>query len=302
MKKRTANEPVGEFLVRLFDQPDCVLTRRQLRQQGEAGDLLLRWGAMLQDETLTSVACQSCGEDHAVDLRFDTVSRTWMYYCSSVGFVAVDEDDLVTFCFDFAWLFARLTEFLQIQRPRGRVLVPDVLWDLGDAVLGGRLWSAFLARAVDVNLDAILDALSTRGGKLKGLILTSTVNAPRSLQLPHGHRFIMLSDCFNTASGKLDLVVDHVVAAVQGSRPVVEGRRRGRRSRKSLVIELFERRVACGETVPTLKGEAATLHQLGLQEYPGVQIPAARTIENLIRTAFNELGLNRPGFPGGHLV
>ena len=95
---------VEELLVCLFDRPDRVLTRRQLRDLGEAGDLLLGWGALVRDGTLTATACRSCGDDHPVDLEFDPTLRRWLYYCGSVGFAAADEDDLVTFRFDPRWL------------------------------------------------------------------------------------------------------------------------------------------------------------------------------------------------------
>jgi hypothetical protein len=147
---------IEDVVADLVENPNRTITRRELDGLGEAGATLLRWRALRPGETLTSIACTSCGDDHFVELDFDPPTQGWRYYCRSVGLIAVAADDLVTFRFALGWLRDRLAECLLIERPRRRELVPDVLWDLGDANLGGRPWSAFLARSVDVHLDPVL--------------------------------------------------------------------------------------------------------------------------------------------------
>jgi hypothetical protein len=209
----TAPESAENVIIRLFERRNQALNLRQLHDLGDVGDSLLRWGALQQDETLTSVGCRSCGEDHLVELEFDPASGSWRYYCGSVGFVAVDADDLITLRLDPSWLVARLSESLQIRRPRQRELIASTLWDLGEADLGGatpggRLWTAFLTRAVSTALDAVVDALHTWGRKLPGFVLTSSTEAPWHLSLPHGYRFVPLSDVLEVRARTLEVALD----------------------------------------------------------------------------------------------
>lgn len=275
--------PVEDLLVCLFDRPDRVLTRRQLRDLGEAGDLLLRWGALVRDGTLTATACRSCGDDHPVDLEFDPTSRRWTYYCDSVGFVAVDEDDLVTFRFDPRWLGDRLAEGLRIGRPRRRELVPEVLWDLGDATLGGRPWSAFLARAVGTSIDPILAALRSCGGKLTGLVLASSADAPWNLALPHGHRFLPLRDVLEVRADRLEIATDVVLAGLRGRRTDKPSRDPGRPTDRSVVLAAFAQRQRSALTRRTLEAEAEAIWNRLAAERPDLRPPAAGTIGNIIR-------------------
>ena len=87
---------IEQLVVQLVEHSARTITRRQLDKLGEAGATLLRCGALQESETLTSIACDQCGDDHFVELDFDPATRQWRYYCSSVGFVPVYADDLVT--------------------------------------------------------------------------------------------------------------------------------------------------------------------------------------------------------------
>ena len=212
---------IEDVVADLVENPNRIITRSELDGLGDIGATLSRWGALRPGETLTSIACTSCGDDHFVELDFDPATQMWRYYCGSVGLVPVATDDLVTFRFDLGWLADRLAEGLLIGRPRRRELVADVLWDLGDASLGGRNWSAFLARTVDVHLDPILGALRERGGKLSGLVLASSPFLPSNVPLPHGHRFMPLRDAVDCSTGLLE--VDHH-AVLTELRPGRQGR------------------------------------------------------------------------------
>jgi hypothetical protein len=285
---RTRSPPIEEIVAELVENGPRTITHRELRSLGEAGDTLLRWGALREGETLTSVSCDSCGEDHIVELDFDPATSLWQYYCGSAGFVAVAEDDLATFRFDLGWLADRLAEGLLIRRPRRRELVPDVLWDLGDAELGGRAWSAFIARAVAAHLDPILDALRTRGGKLTGIVLTGLPTIPSTVPLPHGHRFVLLGDALDATTGHPEIAKHAVLAELRWGRSSKAQRPKGRPSRSALVRELFERRRLAGETAGALAKEARAIHELILREGPGQDDPKIGTIQNIIRNSYWE--------------
>jgi hypothetical protein len=264
---RTPPEPLVENrIVELVELPDRRITRATLRSWGDAGATLMRWGALKEGETLTSLVCEACNDHHIVDLEYDPVTGAWRHYCGSAGFVAVDAEDLVTFRFELSWLADRLADGLLIGRPRFRELVPDALWDLGDAELGGRNWSAYLARAVDAQLDPILGALRSRGSKLRGLVFVSSPFPPVNVSLPHGHRFMPLRDALDGATGVLE--VDHhaVLAELRPGRLGKDERPVGRPSSKARVMELFERRRRAGETAEDLAEEARAIRDLMMLE------------------------------------
>ena len=101
---------IEDVVADLVENPNRIITRRELDGLGDIGATLSRWGALRPGETLTSIACTSCGDDHFVELDFDPATQMWRYYCGSVGRVAVASDDLVTFGFDLGWLADRLAE------------------------------------------------------------------------------------------------------------------------------------------------------------------------------------------------
>ena len=286
----TPPEPlVEDRIVELVEHPERRITRRTLRSWGEAGGALLRWGALENGETLTSVVCEACDDHHLVDLEHDPVAGTWRHYCGSSGYVTVDDDDLVTFRFDLRWLVDRLAHGLLIARPRLVERVPDVLWDLGDAGLGGRGWSAFLARAVDAQLDPILGALRNRGSKLSGLVLTSSPFWPVTVPLPHGHRFMPLRQALDGATGVLEVNHDAVMGELRPGRSAKGERPVGRPSSRARVMELFERRRRAGDTAEELAEESRAIRKLMMLEEPSQPAPATGTIQNIIRGTFNEL-------------
>jgi hypothetical protein len=278
---------VEDLLVRLVDRPDLVLTRRRLRDLGEPGGLLLRWGALVQDGTLTGTACRSCGDDHPVDLEFDAVSRRWMRYCGSVGLVAVDEDDLVTFRLDLSWLFDRLAELLRISRPDRACLVDGVLWRLGVARAADlRFWTAMVARDVVAHLDPILEQLQRAGRGHGGLVLTSSAAVPFRVSLPSGYRWLPLRHLLDAEGGELRVHEGAIRRALAGAvgRTITE-RQPGRPGVESLVLGEFRRRNGAGETQPTLRGEATVLRSWLAATHPDAGGRSLGTIENLIRSA-----------------
>ena len=285
---------VEDRIVELVERPERRITRRTLRSWGEAGATLLRWGALKDGATLTSIVCEACDDHHLVDLEYDPVAGTWRHYCGSSGYVTVDTDDLVTFRFDVHWLATCLADGLLVGRPRFRDLVPDVLWDLGDAGLGGRSWSAFLARAVDAQLDPILGALRNRGSKLSGLVFVSAPFPPAHVSLPHGHRFMALRDALAGATGVLKVNHDAVITKLRPGRVAKGERPVGRPSARARVMELFERRRRVGETAEELAEEARAIRELMMREDPSREAPAIGTIQNNLRDAFHELKGKEP--------
>jgi hypothetical protein len=278
-----ADTRVEELIPRLVEWPDGVLSERDLRELGPAGQLLRRWGGIVEIKHRTTIACASCDGDHDVDLEFDPALGTWSYYCSSGGVIPAEAEELLAFRFEPGWLRARLAAGLRIARPRDREIVPGVLWDLGDAALGDRPWSAFLARAVGLHLDAIHDALRTGGGKLRGLVLVSSPVVPSSIPLPYRHQFVALADCLSAAGGELGVSDAAILAALGADKTKRPPGSKGRPNLKGPVLDLYRKREAAGETAAMVGDEAQAIHERLLRERPGSQPPAVGTIARHIR-------------------
>jgi hypothetical protein len=279
-----ASVHVEDVIARLCEQPGRVLTARDVSELGPAGDLLRQWGAVRRGDNLTAVSCTSCGEDHPVELEYDAKLRAWLYYCSSVGWVVVDESDLVTFRFVPGWLFDRLTEALQIGRPDQRCLIDKVLWQLGTARTGTAFWTAFIARNVEAHLNAILGALQLAGAAFPGLVLTSSLAVPHRVPLPNGHRWVPLTDLLEVSGGQLWVREPVIRAALRGKgvRQLVP-RPRGPAGVDDLILEQLARRQQANETCPKIGDKAAALQEWLRIAHPERGPRSRGRIENIIR-------------------
>jgi hypothetical protein len=278
--------PIGEAISRLLEHPTRRLTGRELLALGLTGELLQGWGAFEEMKPLKAIRCQSCDEDHEVDLEFDQDTRAYTYYCGSAGFVRAADEDVRLFRCNHEWLMARLAESLGIRTPRHRELVASHLWDLGDADLSGasaRPWAVFLARGVPRVLDAILDALQTRGRKQPGFVLTSSANAPWHLKLPHGYRFIPLEEALEVHADTLTVVPAMLIAALGGRHAGQRQQRAGRPTTGPLALDLFDARKRARLTLTSVRDEAKAIREQILEQHPHLEPPAIRTVENNIR-------------------
>ena len=200
----------------------------------------------------------------------------------------VGDDEVRAFQFSVEWLVHRLSESLQVRRLRYRELVPNILWDLGDADLtgaGSKPWATFLARAVPLSLDVIVDALRVRGRKLPGVVLTTSPGAPWQLVLPHGYRFVALSDVLEVRTGALEVALDALLPRLHG-RVAKNRQKRGPHTDRGTVLDLFERRRRAGLTLPQVGREAeAIAAELAPGMHHTPRGSTVGTVENHIRGA-----------------
>ena len=251
-----APDPV-DLIVRLSGNLGEVLTERRLAEFGDAGFLVRSIGALEPAENRPSVSCVSCRPGPRGRARVR--SRGHRYYCGSVGFRQIDPADIVSFRLDLRWLLRRLADGLRVRRPRGGNRVPGVLWDLVTRTLGDRRWSAFLARAADLHVIPIHDALRTLGGKLPGLVLAAPPARPGPCPLPHGHRFLPLGDVLQARGDALEIVPEVVLAALRDRRTGQPKRGRGRPTSRGIVLRAFADRRRAGLTPPGVRAEAAQI-------------------------------------------
>ena len=210
---------VEDLIVELVEHPTRTITRRDLRRWGEAGATLLRWGALKDGETLTSLVCEACDDHHIVELEYDPVAGTWRHYCGSAGFVTVDADDLVTYALDQDWLMSRLAELLAIHRLEPACLIDGVMWRLGTARLGTRFWTAVLVRDVERHLNAILEQVQLAGREHPSLLLSSSPATPGRIVLPNDYRWLPLRQLLHADDGELAVRKKVLMDALRVRRP-----------------------------------------------------------------------------------
>lgn len=77
-----------------------------------------------------------------------------------------------------------------------KLLVPDVLWHVGNPVIGERRCGLFFARRMGFNpgFDQVVDALRDRTGEPPGVILTTSRWNIRNVTFPGNHQIMKLRD------------------------------------------------------------------------------------------------------------
>ena len=284
---------VEELIVELVEQPTRKITRRDLRRWGDAGETLLRWGALKNGETLTSVACQACDDDHIVELDYDSASGTWRHYCGSAGLVTVDADDLVTYALDQDWLMSRLAELLAIHRLETACLIDGVMWRLGTARLGTRFWTAVLVRDVERQLDAIVEQVQIAGRGHEGLLLSSTGSVTSRVVLPNDYRWLPLRQLLHAEEGELAVREKVLMDALRIRRPDEPRGKVGRPGAQETLLAELRRRAKDGKMLDSVAAEARHLADW-LRQSPRSSPRSPGRIETIIRESFNELKAEEP--------
>ena len=269
VRARPAGEPLEGLLVRLFDRLDRALTQRQLRDLGETGVLLLagvRFSAAIR---FTSVACQSCGEDHAVDLEFDTdvapvdillqfgrlysCRRGRTYYLSLRSRMVVRPTD----------------HLLRIARPDRTCLIDNVMWRLGTARLDQRFWTAMLVRDVHAASRRHSRAATARTAVATQASCSSAARMRRgAVALPNDYRWLPLRQLLHAETGHLEVASSVAFATRFGPGSVGKAGKSkpGRPGVAEHVIPELRRRAAAGEMHETLAAEATASVRLACRK------------------------------------
>ena len=267
--------------------PPAVLSREGLRDLGPVGDQLLSAGAFEAADNLGTVLCDACDLHHAESPEFDPATRQWSLFCPEAGRVAVRPERLEAVAFRHSWLAEQIAGSLGLQAARVRSLLPDRLWDLGDATTGSTTWTALFGCGIGPQhaFGDVLAELERRAGKAPGLLFTTSPLDPM-LALPHGHRIVRLEDCAEIdpdGALVLDLGVIHRTLR---ARPYAPPRSRvGRPSAKDQILGELAQRLASGQAHRTLAHEAKQLARWFAERYPDQNPPKEGTIENQIREA-----------------
>ena len=181
--------------------------------------ILTELGAVGPGPRPESITCQACDADHSAPLEFDAFARRYIYFCPEAGWVAVDDADLATLRFDPEWLVDWLVSALAMPSPaRRRALVSGRVWHLGDTPCGGTLVTVILTRRI--SSQAVLDELASVLGTVhladKGLVITTSPQVARQVQLPHGFAFVDLREIGRMVGRRPQVDQTRLTSLVQG--------------------------------------------------------------------------------------
>ena len=154
---------------------------------GGAGDELIAAGALVEMAPSETVFMPIDLDDQAVAFEWEPDLQAHAAFHPADGWVHADEDTRRRYRLEFPWLLRAIAQQLEVPaRPDRPPLVPDLLWDLGDAWFGRRKATVLFARRLGQidGLDLVCDALTRRIGRPPGILLTSTRQISRHVTSP----------------------------------------------------------------------------------------------------------------------
>lgn len=200
-----------DILLSVIETPHAMVTSAALDGFYAAKAPALKSSGLLElkDHRRAAVSLAD-HDDEPVNLSWSPEHRGYGYFSPSAGWVPVSDSQMASFCISFEKLFKRLLERLDISTPAApTVLLPDLLWEIGQVRLPGRgkrvpLWIG--RRLADTKVWSRF-AETVRARPAPGLrIVLSLTSADRlPAQIHQGHSIIAVRDIVDHASG---LVVD----------------------------------------------------------------------------------------------
>ncbi|NQW08968.1 MAG: hypothetical protein HQ481_03670 [Alphaproteobacteria bacterium] len=130
----------ADLLLSVIETPDAVISGSVLDSYyGRVAPALNAAGILQPKNHLRAAVSLADHEDEPVNLTWSPEHRAYGYFSPSAGWVNIPGDQLATFRVNFSKLLDQLVERLDLSPRSGPVeLVPDLLWEMGDARLPGR--------------------------------------------------------------------------------------------------------------------------------------------------------------------
>jgi hypothetical protein len=237
-------------------------------------------GALKSGSRLNIVWCAACDVDHDAVVEID-LAGTARHFCPEAGWVEDNEDDLASLYLDREWLLGWLQRaFSVLPTPRRRVLLPDRIWHIGEAVLGKTpltiLFSRGFARWAELSA-----ALARLPPTEVGILLTTTAEMPTELVAIGGYCAIDLQEIL--VFGADGLFIDRArfaafirALARKTGKLVASGG--GRPSQVTLILEVFRARRARKVPYRSKSAEARGIIAEWRTLYPDCDPPGRSTI------------------------
>tara|TARA_R110000824_G_scaffold118960_9_gene271703 strand:- start:11320 stop:12258 length:939 start_codon:yes stop_codon:yes gene_type:complete len=130
----------ADLLLSVIETPDAVISGSVLDgYYGRVAPALKAAGILQPKDHSRAAVSLVDHEDEPVNLAWSPDRRAYGYFSPTAGWVSVPGDQLATFRVNFNTLLEQLLERLDLSPRTGPVeLVPDLLWEVGDARLPGR--------------------------------------------------------------------------------------------------------------------------------------------------------------------
>jgi hypothetical protein len=167
------------FLLDVMEAPQLQVTATALSLQSPSlGDVLVKRGYLVPDGYEAELTSHDF-RDRPISLHWSEDSQSFGFFDAAVGWTKVDHNDVKRFRIDMDRVISSLTsQFGWSSTARRRVLIDNLLWDLGNCRLGRRTrkMSILFARTLGQSGSTRLveRALQTRPLDEACLLLTST--------------------------------------------------------------------------------------------------------------------------------
>ncbi|ABA05219.1 hypothetical protein Nwi_1959 [Nitrobacter winogradskyi Nb-255] len=130
----------ADLLLSVIETPDAAIRGSVLDgYYGRVAPALKEAGILQPKDHLRAAVSLADHEDEPINLTWSPEHRAYGYFSPTAGWVSVPGDQLATFRVNFSRLLDQLVERLDLSPRSAPVeLVPDLLWEVGDARLPGR--------------------------------------------------------------------------------------------------------------------------------------------------------------------
>jgi len=206
------------LLLRVTAHPRAVIDNAQITE-GDDGQILVDH-KLLSPFTNQAESIEIDGEDR--ELIWDSSSRTHRYFSPSAGWVDIPEMRSKSYRVDFNIFLAMMRQWLGMStHVTPRVLVPELLWDLGEIWISRRRVAVlFLRRAgLPETITKARGALLSFPRRGSSLILTDGRPSENGPDLPGNPVLVSLLDIFPPGMDVLDSVDADSLSSLIGASP-----------------------------------------------------------------------------------
>lgn len=206
------------LLLRVTAHPRAVIGSDHIEQEYDGRELINQ--GLLRPYANQAGFIEIDGEDR--ELVWDSVSQTHRYFAPSAGWVELPDGHSKPYRVDFSALLATMRQWLGMTTHTSpAVLVPELLWDLGEAWIGRRRVAVlFLRRAgLTETLSKVRAALLGYPRRGSSLILTDGRPSEHRPDLPGNPVLVSLLDLFPPDIEVLDGIDADSLGAFIGAVP-----------------------------------------------------------------------------------
>jgi hypothetical protein len=187
------------LVLRLCEQRRAEIAGHVLRMHfGGVGDELIAAGALVETAPSEIIFMPIDLDDQPVAFEWESDLQAYAAFHPADGWMDAEGETRRRYRLEFPWLLRSIAQQLEIPAAtRSACLVPDLLWDLGDAWFNRRKATVLFGRRLGQveGQDLVCDALTRRVGRPPGILLTSTRQMSRHVTVPGQHRVLHLTDC-----------------------------------------------------------------------------------------------------------